>query len=99
MQVEAYLGRKMLARLLACLALVTGLAAVGVPANAAVSQAASQQVETEGQQQPGRSAVCTPASPRNTSGPIDSAQPKCRARKPVVIYVPTVQFGADRAFE
>lgn len=98
MKVEAYLGRKMLARLLACLALVTGLAAVGVPASAAVSQAASQQVEVDGQQQ-GKSVPCTPVSPRNASNPVDSSQPKCRARKPLVVYIPTVQFGSDRAFE
>ena len=52
----------MLTRLLACLALLTGLAAVGAPAKAATA-------------------------------------PECKPRKPVVIYIPTVQFGPDRAFE
>jgi hypothetical protein len=98
MEVKAYLGRTMLARLLACLALVTGLAAVGAPASAAVVQSASQQVEAASQA-PSKTAACTASEPRSAGTASDPAQVKCRARKPVVIYIPTVQFGPDRAFE
>ncbi len=99
MAVKAYLGGTMLARLLACLALVTGLAAVGAPAQARLLSAASEQIESNAQNpQPGKSAECSPVEQRNVKG-ATQAQAKCRARKPVVIYIPTVQFGPDRAFE
>lgn len=97
---KAYLNRTMLARLLACLALVTGLAAVGAPAHSALLTAASQQVEADGSSSnPSKNQSCTCSDPRNVGKATDSAQAKCRARKPVVIYIPTVQFGADRAYE
>ena len=99
MPVKAYLGRTMLARLLACLALITGLAALGTPASAAVVQSASQQVEASGQQSPNKTVTCNAAEPRNATTASDPAQVRCRARKPVVIYIPTVQFGPDRAYE
>ena len=100
MPVEAYLGRTMLARLLACLALVTGLAVVGAPLQAKTLEAASEQVETASQSaQPGKSAACPSGEQRNLAAATEQTQIRCRARRPVVVYIPTVQFGADRAYE
>jgi hypothetical protein len=88
----AYLNRTMLARFLACLALVTGLAALGAPT--------SQQIEADGGiASPAKSAACNYTDQRNITRAADQSQVKCRTRKPVVIYIPTVQFGADRAYE
>lgn len=99
MPVKAYLGDTMLARLLACLALVTGLAAVGAPVQAKMLTAASEQIESSAQNaQPGKSVDCSAVEPRNVKSSAQS-QAKCRVRKPVVIYIPTVQFGPDRAYE
>ena len=96
----AYLGKTMLARLLACLALVTGLAAVGAPVNAGVLASASQQIESDGSSSsPTRNSACTCTHQRSLEKAIDQALNRCRTRKPAVIYMPTVQFGADRAYE
>lgn len=97
---KAYLSRTMLARFLACLALVTGLAAIGAPVNATLLSASSQQIESNGSaSSPSKNATCACTSQRSLDKAIDQAQAKCRTRKPVVIYMPTVQFGADRAYE
>ena len=64
---KAYLSRTMLARLLACLALVTGLAAVGAPVNATLLTASSQQVESDGSaSNPSKSATCAAWTRRST---------------------------------
>jgi hypothetical protein len=97
---KAYLGRTMLARLLACLALITGLAAVGAPAQAAMLQASSQQVASGGQQaQPGKTDSCAEADQRNVQSATRDGPARCGSRKRVIIYLPTVLFGPDRAFE
>ena len=87
-------------QLLALLALLTGLAAAGVPAHAALDgeigvgfeQAASgandareakSSCEEKQRKQKLRSEKVTP----------------CKKQEPVVTYLPTVQFGADRAYE
>ena len=87
----------MLRRLLTCLAIITGLAAIGAPANAAVVEAISEQVGSASTvQQPGQSAqrkcVAIPDSNPAKGEPVQT----CKIRKPVVIYIPTVQIGPDR---
>lgn len=100
MPVKAYLNFKMLRRLLACIALATGLAAVGAPLNAGVVESLSQQVGTS---KPGPSTgsaeQCECRSQRGADPSKREPNTKCKPRKPVVIYIPTVQFGADRAYE
>ena len=100
MPVKAYLGGTMLARLLACLALVTGLAAIGVPVQASVGSVASEQASPVAAcQQVAKPDRCQcQADPRGKLDRNDAAT-ACRTRKPVVIYIPTVQLGADRARE
>lgn len=90
----------MFRRLLACLALITGLAAAGAPANAAVFDTLSQQVSgTSAPCQPGKITQCDcvvqPATSPSKGDPVKV----CKARKPVVVFIPTIHFGADRAYE
>ena len=90
----------MLTRLLACLALITGLAAAGTPANAAYAQALSAEVGiSTAEAQPSKTLRCGAIARKGKlPAKADPAQ-DCRQRKPIVIYIPTVQFGPDRAFE
>jgi hypothetical protein len=96
---KAYLTRSMLRRILACLALITGLAAVGTPAEARMMLDYGQQTESsptasQGSQQ----SPCSVPQRTNAQGKVIS-QPGCAPRKPIVIYIPTVQLGPDRARE
>lgn len=97
---KAYLTRAMFRRLLACLALITGLAATGTPAQARMILDFGQQVENsaaavQGVQQP----VCPPQAQRSNAQGKASTRTGCPPRKPIIIYIPTVQLGPDRARE
>jgi hypothetical protein len=97
---KAYLTRTMLRRILACLALITGLAAIGTPAEARMMVDFGQQVEnsptaSQGSQQ----APCSDLPQRANSRGKPVLQRGCAPRKPIVIYIPTVQLGPDRARE
>ena len=90
----------MLSRLLACLALLTGLAAFGAPANAAVVETAAAQVEITYNSADSQRAERRPCQARRSAAPTaPPAGSPCRARKPLVIYVPAVLLGPDRARE
>ena len=101
MQLKAYLSRAMLRRILACLALITGLAASGTPAQARMmldfgtSQIESGSSASQGSQ---RIDCVANAEKLNPQGKT-VARPGCPPRKPIVIYIPTVQLGPDRARE
>jgi len=97
---KAYLTRAMLRRILTCLALITGLASVGAPAQARMMLDFGQQVENgPTSSQGGQQAACRTASPKAIPQGKTSTLPACPPRKPVVIYIPTVQLGPDRAHE
>ncbi|MFN3517482.1 MAG: hypothetical protein ACK4YM_10025, partial [Novosphingobium sp.] len=76
----------MVRRLLACLALLTGLAAIGAPVNATVADALAAQVGVS------KTAPSTPAAERcecatqrgTAPGKRDQA-PQCKHRRPVVV--------------
>lgn len=97
---SAYLPHVMLRRLLACLALLTGLAAVGAPINAGVVDPVTAQV---GVNKPAPTVAPTERAecqqPRASTGNRRTQSADCRPRRTVIITIPTVQFGADRAFE
>lgn len=100
MQLKAYLTRAMLRRILTCLALITGLAAVGTPAQARMMLDFGQQVESESSSSQGsQRADCIAAAEKLNPQGKAVAKPACPPRKPIVIYIPTVQFGPDRARE
>ncbi len=86
-------------QLLAFLALITGFAAFYAPAQAAVGNAANVEVQrpAEGEQPTKMSGT---ACARRQRAQRSGGQPvtPC-ASQPVVIYLPTVQFGPDRALE
>jgi hypothetical protein len=91
----------MLARILAAFALITGLAAVGAPAEARLFSALSQPVDapSSGSQQGGAQQPCPLPTSKPSLASKTEVQPGCRQRKPVIIYIPTIQFGPDRAHE
>lgn len=90
----------MLRRLLACLALLTGLAAVGAPAHAGVIDAVgmtlelAQQAEDTGKTE--EPACVTRQRQQRTRG--EKVTP-CKPSETVTVFIPTVQFGPDRALE
>ena len=99
MQWKAYLRLAMLRRLLACLAIATGLAAVSAPAQAALYQGLSAQLEQGEKAGETKRAECE-CQERQRAQRLRGEKPTpCDTAKPLRIYIPTVQFGADRAYE
>ncbi len=97
---KAYLSRIMLRRILAVFALVTGLTAVGSPAEARMIAVMSQSVVEGAQaQSPNPSAACEIAPPKANLRSRAAPQTNCRPRPPVIIVIPTIQLGPDRARE
>ncbi|MBX7495874.1 hypothetical protein K3172_08395 [Qipengyuania sp. 6B39] len=90
----------MLKRLLACLAFISGLAAVGAPAHASVAGALDAALElSQKADQPGKgeTSTCSPRE-REQKAKADKTAP-CRPSSTVTVVIPTVMFGPDRAFE
>ena len=90
----------MLRQLLALIALLSGLAAVAAPAHAAIGSGVDV-----GMEQVAESAVA-PKSGKPNCGERDVEQKlkgdkatPCRPAPTVIIVVPTVMFGPDRAYE
>lgn len=90
----------MLARILAAFALVTGLASIGAPADARLLASISEQVESAPSSQTGSAQVPCPVATQDArlKGKVDP-NADCKPRRPVIIYLPTVQYGPDRALE
>ncbi len=86
-------------RIFAILALFTGLAAVGAPVNAAVMGEVCQQVSNETDTQTRKASPCKCEEDRRTVPCKANTPQRPKSRATVVIFIPTVQFGADRAFE
>ncbi len=99
MPVKAYLTRTMLRRLLACLALITGLAAIGAPAQASVYQTASGVELAAGIEKPCKGEACECPTGRRHSQLGARQKVPCKPAPVITIVIPTVQFGADRAYE
>lgn len=91
----------MLRRILTALALITGFASTGAPAQAAMAEAISAQAQSgDRSSQSGQSQDCECVLQRGLDAMKTMPPHSCTLnRKLVVIYIPTVQFGADRAFE
>ena len=89
----------MLRRLLACLALLTGLAAAGAPAQAAVAVSSASRMEAS-------AAEGAATRDQAAAAPAKRAVPRKVASAPAagpllrtIFRVPTVQLGGDRARE
>lgn len=90
----------MFRRLLACLALLTGLAAVGTPAHAGVAAVFGIQLElAEKSDSSGRQADSDCAERARQQQVRGERAAPCRPSKTVTIVIPTVQLGIDRAYE
>lgn len=90
----------MLRRLLACLALFTGLAALGAPASPAMADVVAGQIGASvmaEQSEGGQACACASETAPCTERP--SRKPLGSVRRTIRVYIPTVQFGADRAYE
>ncbi len=95
-----YLPTTMLRRILACLALITGLAAVGSPAEARMMPVLTQSVVEGAQAQPANQpTVCDAPQRRANLRSKVTIPTNCRPRKSVTIVIPTIQLGPDRALE
>lgn len=95
-----YLGRIMFRRLLACLALITGLAAAAAPAHASVAESVGAQLEMTQRVEDGTRAEESPCAERQRQQRQKGVKvTPCKPSEPVTVYIPTVQFGPDRAFE
>ncbi len=86
-------------RLLAFLALLSGLAAVNAPAHAALLNGAAEHISASetAQSEKQQKNICR-NDKRSAPEKSDTAK-GCKTRKTVIIFIPTVQFGPDRAFE
>lgn len=90
----------MVRQLLALVALLTGLAAIGAPAHAAVGgivgvgvvQSDSRETETRETQ----NACVEKRRKQKLRG--EKVTP-CKHPEPVTVYIPAVMFGPDRAYE
>lgn len=86
-------------RLLALIALLSGLAAVGTPATAAQISDVCDRITSSESAEAGKLEACKcREARRDAAGKIDTSK-GCKARKPVVIFIPTIQIGIDRAHE
>ena len=95
-----YLGRAMLRRLLACLAIITGLAAAGTPAHASVVELIGATVEqSRSADEPAKTEAEICAARQRLQRERGQKVTPCPTATPVKIYIPSVYLGSDRAFE
>ena len=90
----------MVRQLLALIALLTGLAAIGAPVHGAVNSVvdtAVSQSDTRGSDARDAQEICADKQ-RKQKLRGDRVTP-CKQQEPVTVYIPTVMFGADRAYE
>lgn len=100
MGVRAYLVSTMLRRLLTCLALITGLAAVNAPAHASVLDTMGATLElTQKADDSGKAEKVTCAERQRQQRSRGEKVTPCRPCESVRVVIPTVMFGVDRAFE
>ena len=95
-----YMRSTMLRRLLTCLALITGLAAAGAPVSAIAVEAQGQRTESSvclAESGKELRCDCIERTDRQNAGKKGSQA--CKPRKPIVIYLPPLYLGIDRAHE
>ncbi len=91
----------MLRQLLALIALLTGLAAMGAPVQAAVNSAVGVGVEqpSDARDTETRDAQNVCADKQRKQKLRGEKVTPCKKQEPVTVYIPSVMFGADRAYE
>lgn len=87
-------------QLLTLFAFLTGLAAIGTPANAAMGELFGSQVQSGSQDKAEeKREECRLRKERDRSPAKREDTRDCTQPKPLRIYLPTVMFGSDRAYE
>lgn len=95
-----YLKSSMLRRLLACLALITGLAAGGAPAHANIVDSLASTLElTQRADKATKGEACTCADRQRQQRLRGERVTPCKPSESVTIVIPTVMMGVDRAYE
>ena len=90
----------MFRQLLALIALLTGLAAIGAPAHAAINGGASSAIEqSDSRTSETREARDACAQKQRKQKLRGEKVTPCKKQEPVTVYIPSVMFGADRAYE
>lgn len=90
----------MIRRLIACFAILTGLAAANAPAHAAIVGAVEAQLEQAQSTDEPSVTVDDPCILKQRKQRLrGEIVTPCRPAQRIVITVPTVQFGSDRAYE
>ncbi|TMM49727.1 hypothetical protein [Qipengyuania marisflavi] len=90
----------MFRRILACLVLITGLAAAGAPAHAGFTEALNARLEMTQKRDETQKSDEQLCAERQRQQRLKGERAKpCQPSAPITIIIPTVQFGADRAFE
>lgn len=92
-------AQPMLRKILACLALLTGLAAAGTPVQAEVTNALATQVQVSASAQPsvGPSAIALRRAPLRRTAPTTAVVPARLSGS--YASAPAVRIGSDRARE
>lgn len=94
-----YVNDRMLRQLLAFLALITGFAAFYAPAHAAVGSSANVEVQRSAEPEQMTKAAGIACARRQRAQRLRGETVTPCALQPIVVYLPTVQFGPDRAHE
>lgn len=95
-----YLCRTMRRQLLTLLALITGFAALGTPASAAVGELFGSQVQAgQANRSDERREECRQRKEQERSPVRREDTRDCPPPRTVRIILPTVMFGPDRAYE
>jgi len=89
----------MLRQLFAFLALVTGFAALSAPAQAAVASSAGVEVQQAAETAKAAKSAETACARRQKAQRMRGETVTPCASQPIVVYLPTIHFGADRAHE
>lgn len=90
----------MLRQLLALIALLTGIAAMGAPVQAAVNGAVNSAVtQTDARESDPRDQRAPCPVKKREQKVRGEKEPPCVRQEPVTVYIPSVMFGPDRAFE
>ncbi|MAM40337.1 MAG: hypothetical protein CL575_12975 [Altererythrobacter sp.] len=90
----------MVRQFLAFLALLTGLAALGTPAQAAMDSAVGSIMEQASSQDSDKDDSQVTCAQKQLRQKLRGEKvAPCKKQETVTVYIPTVMFGADRAFE
>lgn len=90
----------MFRQLLALIALLTGLAAIGAPAQAVMNTQSRVGVEQSANRDAeSRDGQCACSEKQRKQKIRGERVTPCKKQDPVTVYIPSVMFGADRAYE